>query len=321
MPKAPRYRSRNRRSRKYVSFAKSKRRRGIKSSGRKLKSYVRKSRFRGGGAANRRGSVDPRSGSKLVRLIKRISSNQLETRKFYGAKVYQDNYAWGGWGINAQSAFGAPTPVILEIDGEYPASRFVGFEGHQITMVGIKVNLVVGNRLENEVDTTHQKFRHFWVRQTIPDDDGFTVDDLNALVNQPAVKMFTGGTPAEWSKSASVANNTMFSHFNYAQENNIVKYYDTGWFNMKIYRTINQKEQPTASIYSQEPQHQYATINLSRWIPLNSVYRVARGTDGAGDPIVTLEGWVNQYLCFIFTGGEATAPLIEMQVDIYYKDA
>lgn len=316
MPKYKRPRSGVRR----IKFSKSKRRRGIKA-GRRAKTYVRKSRFRGGGRANRRGSSDPRSGSKLVRLIKRISSNQLETRKFYGAKVYQDNYAWGGWGRFPQSDFGNPTPVILEIDGIYPLSRFANYEGHQITLVGIKVNLVVGNRLQNECATTHQKFRHFWVRQTIPDDDGFTVNDLNRLVHQPAVKMFNDTQAGIWSKSASVANNTMFSHFMYAQENNIVKYYDTGWFNMSVFKTINQKDQPTQSIYSQEPAHQYPTINLSRWIPINSVYRLARGVDGDGADIVTLEGWVNQYLCFIYTGSQETAPLIEMQTDLYYKDA
>ena len=141
-------------------------------------------------------------------------------------------------------------------------------------------------------------------------------DDLSEMLKQPTIPLFHDEGAGTWTKAASVANNVWGTKFKYKERNEFMKKYDTGWFKMPIHRYPNNISEVAGGHEAEEPQRQYQTLNFSKYIPINTVYRLeATGSD------MQLEGFVNQFMIFVYTGSVDTAPLIEGSIDVYYKDA
>lgn len=305
--------------------------------GASARTQVRKSRYRGG---NRRGKVDPRAGGKLVRLIKRIAGNQIETQKYLAYDYKHDGYANGGWGEAAQGPWGYPAPYVVEVHlREVPRLAFGAIDtdgatirGDKVTIVGIKVNIKVMNNFNDEVNYSNEQFRVFWMRAGV--DDRLTGNNINEMVVAP-LPPYGYGNLTGWSKGASITNN-LASHFMYKEKSEWIKRWDTGWFVYPIIRAPNSQDKvqesnmgttlyadstgtgqplPTATV-RMEPQRQYKPLSFDRYLKVNTEY-----TAKLEGVTYDIEGFVPQFICFLYTGENATAPLIEVTMDLYFKDA
>lgn len=179
----------------------------------------------------------------------------------------------------------------------------------------MKVNIFIGSNLENRIMNRESRFRHFWMYSGVG--DRLTGNIINSMVRQPAVKLFVDVGGNNWSPAAEVVNNCWASKFLYKEENEWIKKWDTGWFNPYILKYPNEMENMALGNVALEPQKMFKTRKFSRYMKINTVYKM----DKDELDVIKLEGWVTQYLVFIFTGGHDEAPLIEGSVDIYYKDA
>lgn len=208
-------------------------------------------------------------------------------------------------------------------------------KGDKVTIVGIKVNVKVMDNFNNSCNTTCEEFRHFWMRAGV--DDRLTGNNVNEMCLTPD-PIFGYGNLTGYSRGAGVTN-ARATRFMYKERSEWIKRWDTQWFRYPIVTSSNSstKAPESTMTYVQvattgdgsvssiplwtgapalEKQRQYKTMDFSRYLPIDTVFKAVRnGTE------YNIEGFVPQFMVFLYTGPNATSPLIEVSYDLYYKDA
>lgn len=262
-----------------------------------------------------RGGKNPRSGGKLVRLIKRIAQNQIETFPIYNAWHSYDNNPYGGWGTLANGYASEPcTPIVVTVNGTGMDLGTFRPKGDKVTLIGAKVFIKITDNYINRASNLHDMFRLFWMRGG--EASVLSAQLLNAMVVQPnplhGLVALTG-----FSYAAGAVNN-METRFLYKKDKKWIKRWDTGWTPMSVRNSANVSTSSIGGADQNEPLHMYKTKNLSRWLAINQEYEWQQNP---GTLLYNLVGFVPQFICMLFTGPQSCSPDCDISVDLYFKDA
>lgn len=264
---------------------------------------------------------NPRTGTKLVRLIKRIAAGQIETHAVYNAAFSYDNNPYNGWGNltggygtngSGEGDVGFPTVIGLNLKnlsfGTYRPA------GDRVTIVGIKVHVSVHDNNTNKSANHQSMFRHFWMRGGV--NSVLTGNIINGMVVNP--KPLHGATlvfPAIWSWAAEIPNNVQ-ARFLYKELGEFTKRWDTGWVN------LTQKKFPQDIVtvppgFALQDNYMVGYRDYSKYLKVNTEFEFSLDI---GTGLYDIEGWIPQYLVFVYTGSNLTAPDCDILVDVYFKD-